>query len=72
MVTWSDDYQWTDDVVCHWVSMFVFLSAVPDAASCIYYGALHDSTKIAKPLVQGYIDSPFGISDSSVDVLDSS
>ena len=68
LVDWSDDYPWTEDEVCLWVSLYVFSRAGPDAASYIYYEALHDATDITVPIVQGYIDVPLGISDFPVEV----
>lgn len=37
LVDWSDEYPWTEDEVCLWVSIYVFSRAGPDAASYIYY-----------------------------------
>jgi len=67
-VDWSDAYPWTEDEVCLWVSMYIFSRAGPDAASYIYYEALHDTTQITIPIVQGYIDVPLGISDFPVEL----
>ena len=68
LVDWSDEYPWTEDEVCLFVSLYVFSRAGPDAASYIYYEALHDTTEITVPVVQGYIDVPLGISDFPVEV----
>ena len=70
LVDWSDEYPWTEDEVCLWVSLYVFSRAGPDAASYIYYEALHDTTEITVPVLQGYIDVPLGISDFPVEVSD--
>ena len=48
--------------------MYIFSKAGPDAASYIYYEALHDTTEITVPVAQGYIDVPLGISDFPVEV----
>ena len=68
LVDWSDDYPWTEDEVCLWVSLYVFSRAGPDAASYLYYEALKDTKVITLPLVQGYIDCPLGIADFPVEI----
>ncbi|EXJ53620.1 uncharacterized protein A1O5_13187 [Cladophialophora psammophila CBS 110553] len=65
---WSDSYPWTEEEVCLWTSMYVFSRAGADAASYIYYEALHDTTEITIPAVQGYIDVPLGIADFPVEI----
>ena len=65
---WSDDYPWTEDEVCLWVSMYVFSRAGPEAASYIYYEALHSLDPISIEVVQGYIDVPIGIADFPVEI----
>ncbi|KAF7196640.1 putative epoxide hydrolase [Pseudocercospora fuligena] len=42
-----------------------------DAASYIYYEALHDPVEITVPIVQGYIDVPLGIADFPVELCNS-
>ncbi|KAI9061986.1 alpha/beta-hydrolase [Trametes sanguinea] len=46
LVSWSDDYPWTDEEVIEWVSIYWFSRAGPDAAERIYYemtgGGAHD------------------------------
>ncbi|ETW82035.1 hypothetical protein HETIRDRAFT_146198 [Heterobasidion irregulare TC 32-1] len=37
LVTWTDDYQWGDDEVLTWVSIYWFSHAGPTAAICIYH-----------------------------------
>ncbi|EME78691.1 uncharacterized protein MYCFIDRAFT_63545 [Pseudocercospora fijiensis CIRAD86] len=71
LVEWSDEYEWTDDEVCLWVSIYVFSRAGPDAASYIYYEALHDPVEITVPIAQGYIDVPLGIADFPVELCNS-
>jgi hypothetical protein len=68
LVDWSDDYPWTEDEVCLFVSLYVFSRAGPDAASYIYYEALKDDKVITFPIVQGYIDCPLGIADFPVEI----
>ncbi|KAF4556907.1 Epoxide hydrolase-like protein 3 [Elsinoe fawcettii] len=40
---WTDDYKWTDDEICTWVSVYWFSTAGPAASFRIYYEATHDS-----------------------------
>jgi hypothetical protein len=37
---WSDGYQWTDDEICTWVSIYWFSKAGPAASARIYYESL--------------------------------
>ncbi|KAK5949394.1 hypothetical protein OHC33_009567 [Knufia fluminis] len=39
---WADDYPWTDDEICTWVSIYWFSNAGPAAACRIYYEMIHD------------------------------
>ncbi|EME41047.1 hypothetical protein DOTSEDRAFT_136755 [Dothistroma septosporum NZE10] len=71
MVEWSDDYPWTEDEVCLWVSLYVFSRAGPDATTYLYYEILHDASEITLPTVQGYIDVPLGIADFPVEICNS-
>lgn len=41
LVGWTDDYQWTDDEVLTWVSIYWFSVAGPAASPRIYYEATH-------------------------------
>lgn len=40
---WSDNYPWTDDEVCTWVSIYWFSTAGPAASTRIYYERQHGS-----------------------------
>ncbi|KAI1422839.1 microsomal epoxide hydrolase [Xylaria sp. FL1777] len=40
---WADDYPWTDDEVCTWVSIYWFSTAGPAASTRIYYEHNHSS-----------------------------
>lgn len=71
LIAWSDSYPWTDEEVCLWVSIYVFSTAGPDAASYLYYEALHDPTDITIEKVQSYIDTPLGIADFPVEICNS-
>ncbi|KAI1321271.1 microsomal epoxide hydrolase [Xylariaceae sp. FL0255] len=39
---WSDNYPWTDDEVCTWVSIYWFSTAGPAASVRIYYETQHN------------------------------
>ncbi|KAK5082328.1 hypothetical protein LTR05_007474 [Lithohypha guttulata] len=39
---WTDNYPWTDDEICLWVSIYYFSTAGPAAATRIYYEMAHD------------------------------
>ncbi|KAF2238210.1 alpha/beta-hydrolase [Viridothelium virens] len=39
---WTDDYPWTDDEVCAWVSIYWFSAAGPAASVRIYYESQHE------------------------------
>ena len=43
MITWTDGYEWTDDEILTWVSIYYFSVAGPTASLRIYYEAQHDS-----------------------------
>ena len=39
LVSWTDDYQWTDQEICEWVSVYWFSRAGPAASVVIYHEA---------------------------------
>ncbi|KAI1082402.1 epoxide hydrolase 1 [Whalleya microplaca] len=39
LVTWTDEYPWTEDEVCEWVSLYWFSRAGPAASVTIYHEA---------------------------------
>lgn len=41
LLSWSDDYPWTDDEILTWVSIYSFSRAGPAAPSRIYYEAIY-------------------------------
>lgn len=71
LVDWSDNYPWTDDEVCLWLSIYIFSEAGPDASSYIYYEVLHDATVVPLPVLMAYIDVPLGISDFPIEIANS-
>ncbi|KAI0775497.1 alpha/beta-hydrolase [Trametes elegans] len=44
LVSWSDDYPWTDDEVIEWISIYWFSRAGPAAAGRIYYEITNRNT----------------------------
>jgi pimeloyl-ACP methyl ester carboxylesterase len=44
LVDWTDDYPWTDDEICTWLSIYWFSTAGPNAHIRIYYEAGHNPT----------------------------
>ncbi|KAI0441730.1 microsomal epoxide hydrolase [Xylaria telfairii] len=56
---WADNYPWTDDEVCTWVSIYWFSTAGPAASTRIYYEHSHSSNpdrpnKMRRPEVREY------------------
>lgn len=37
LMTWTDDYAWTDEEVCEWISLYWFSRAGPAASVAIYH-----------------------------------
>lgn len=37
LVTWTDGYEWTDEEICTWMSIYWFSTATPAASVRIYY-----------------------------------
>ncbi|RYN95084.1 hypothetical protein AA0120_g3820 [Alternaria tenuissima] len=46
LVDWTDSYQWTDDEILTWVSVYWFSTAGPNAHIRIYYEAQHNPTDL--------------------------
>ncbi|KAI1816956.1 microsomal epoxide hydrolase [Poronia punctata] len=44
LVDWTDEYPWTDDEVCTWVSIYWFSTAGPRAAHQLYYEVMHSGS----------------------------
>ncbi|KAI8971134.1 alpha/beta-hydrolase [Trametes punicea] len=61
LVSWSDNYPWTDDEVIEWISVYWFSRAGPAAAGRIYYemtgGGTHDTFEGTK-----WSSVPLGVS----------
>jgi pimeloyl-ACP methyl ester carboxylesterase len=68
LVSWSDNYSWTDEEILTWVSIYWFSTAGPDASVKVYYTMEHSQPN-AFAAAQAYIDVPLGISRFSNDVL---
>lgn len=41
---WTDNYPWTDDEICTWMSIYWFSTAGPQASVRIYYEVIHVPT----------------------------
>jgi hypothetical protein len=67
LISWSDKYQWSEDEVLTWVSLYYFSDAGPEASSYHYYEAIHGSI-ITVPVVQNYINVPLGLADFPVEI----
>ena len=56
---WTDGYEWTDDEVCTWVSVYWFSTAGPQASLRIYYERSHNSDgregKVTTRVLEGYV-----------------
>ena len=55
---WTDGYQWTEDEIFTWVSIYAFSTAGPGAAHRIYYEVVHTTPgpgKITREQVQSWI-----------------
>lgn len=56
LVTWTDDYPFTDDEVCEWVSLYWFSRAGPAASVVIYHEAFRGvnpaGANVASPTVK--------------------
>ncbi|TFK48593.1 alpha/beta-hydrolase [Heliocybe sulcata] len=58
LVNWTDNYQWEDDEVLTWVSIYWFSRAGPASSLRIYYEIMNDSL-MSLPYVRGV---PLGVS----------
>ncbi|KAJ6779815.1 hypothetical protein PWT90_01507 [Aphanocladium album] len=64
---WTDDYEWTDDEILTWVSLYQFSKAGPAASVQIYYEARHsDDHGAVKAL--SYTSVPLGVSSFPKDI----
>ncbi|KAI1434356.1 microsomal epoxide hydrolase [Xylaria sp. CBS 124048] len=59
---WTDNYPWTDDDICTWVSIYWFSTAGPAASVRIYYENKHSSTLTALGLRKYAPDVKLGYS----------
>lgn len=49
---WTDDYPWTDEEICDWVSVYWFSTAGPGASVNIYYESVHGDHKAIETVVK--------------------
>ncbi|TFK52700.1 alpha/beta-hydrolase [Heliocybe sulcata] len=66
LVHWTDKYQWDDDEVLTWVSIYWFSRAGPTASTRIYYETHQAKDLIDQPKVQGV---PMGVSYFPVELF---
>lgn len=59
LISWTDDYPWTDDEILTWISIYYFSTAGPAASGFIYYEVSNDK-KWNLSNLQGYVDKPLG------------
>ena len=56
---WTDDYPWTDDELCTWISIYWFSTAGPAASLRIYYESTHENdnpaTRVTRDRTRQYI-----------------
>ncbi|KAF5679381.1 alpha beta-hydrolase [Fusarium heterosporum] len=65
---WSDGYQWTDEEVLTWVSIYYFSTPGPDASNKVYYTFDHCDPP-AFAAAGDYVNVPLGISRFSNDLV---
>ncbi|KAF2020167.1 alpha/beta-hydrolase [Aaosphaeria arxii CBS 175.79] len=59
---WSDGYEWSDDEVCTWLSIYWFSTAGPAASVRIYYEAARDSNNVFEKAMKYNGKVPLGLS----------
>jgi len=65
---WVDEYEWTDDEILTWISIYYFSRAGPAASSYVYYAMEH--AEISPTTVsQRYSEVPLGVSRFPRDTL---
>ncbi|KAK7184978.1 hypothetical protein DPSP01_002804 [Paraphaeosphaeria sporulosa] len=66
---WVDKYEWTDDEICTWVSIYWFSTPGPAASSRAFYEFEHRQPEGAFPASQAYIDVPLGVARFANDTV---
>lgn len=62
LISWTDDYPWTDDEILTWVSIYYFSTAGPSAASFIYFESqAKNREKDSLDKLQSYVNLPIGL-----------
>ncbi|PIL23392.1 hypothetical protein GSI_14703 [Ganoderma sinense ZZ0214-1] len=61
LVTWTDEYPWTDDEVIEWISIYWFSRAGPAASARIYYEMTDGGTQ-PLPVLGDWMSVPVGVS----------
>ncbi|KAG5817577.1 hypothetical protein H9Q74_010510 [Fusarium xylarioides] len=68
LVEWSDAYEWTDEEILTWVSIYWFSTAGPDAPSNLYH-SFEQSDPVAFAAAGTFINLPLGISRFTNDLV---
>lgn len=65
---WTDGYQWKDEEILRWVSIYQFSRAGPGAAHRIYYEAKHPGPQgVTRERIAEWIDDvPLGLGTHSL------
>lgn len=72
LVDWTDEYPWTEDEVCTWISIYWFSTAGPRAAHQLYYETVHvkdNKNASTLPQLMEWQDVKVGLSHFPKDVL---
>ncbi|KAI1425352.1 microsomal epoxide hydrolase [Xylaria sp. FL1777] len=72
LVDWTDDYPWTEDEVCTWISIYWFSTAGPRASVQLYYETRHAmSSGVASTLddLSAWQDVKIGLAHFPRDVM---
>ncbi len=72
LVDWTDEYPWTEDEVCTWISIYWFSTAGPRAAVQLYYEVTHAKSSETTSTIEDIMawqDVKIGLSHFPRDVL---
>ena len=62
LITWTDNYPWTDDEILTWVSLYQFSKAGPEYSTYLYYENEHTNQDIIRVVVKHVPSVPMGFS----------
>lgn len=70
LISWTDNYRWTDDEILTWVSIYYFSTAGPAASLNLYYEMEHGADGTAFDKAKKYIsDVPLGVARFEKDLI---